>query len=84
MDHGPPVKFTKDSLIVGPGDSGIATSASRLELVVDGTVELHLAFAQEKRIKRVSLTFSSIPSSRASRVSFGHADPYIHISKTHS
>jgi len=63
MDRGPPVKFTKDRplhLIVGPGDSGIcAISESRPELVVDGTVELHLAFAQQKRIERVSLTFSS-------------------------
>jgi hypothetical protein len=60
---GPPVDFTKDRplrLIVGLNDSGIcATSESQPELVVDGTVELHLAFAQEKQIERVTLTFSS-------------------------
>lgn len=60
---GPPVEFTRDRplrLIVGPNDSGICvTSESQPELAVDGTVELHLAFAQEKQIERVTLTFSS-------------------------
>lgn len=60
---GPPVEFTKDKplrLIVGPDDSGIcAISESQPELVVGGTVELHLAYAQEKQIERVSLTFTS-------------------------
>jgi hypothetical protein len=60
---GPPVEFTKDRplrLIVGPNDSGIcATSGSQPELAVVGTVELHLAFAQEKQIERVTLTFGS-------------------------
>jgi hypothetical protein len=60
---GPPLEFTKDKplrLIVGPNDSGIcAISESQPELVVSGTVELHLAFAQEKQIQRVSLVFRS-------------------------
>jgi hypothetical protein len=59
---GPPVKFTKDRplrLIVGSNDSGIcATSEAHPELAVEGTVELHLGFAQEKQVERVTLTFS--------------------------
>lgn len=59
---GPPVEFTKDRplrLIVGPNDSGIcAISDSQPEFAVVGTVELHLAFAQEQQIERVTLTFA--------------------------
>jgi hypothetical protein len=60
---GPPIEFTRDKplrLTVGPNDSGIcAISESRPELVIDGTVELHLGFAQEKHIERVTLAFRS-------------------------
>ena len=63
---GPPDEFTKDRplrLIVGPSDSGVcATSQSQPKLAVTGTVELHLAFAQEKHIGCVSLTFSNAVS----------------------
>jgi hypothetical protein len=58
---GPPDEFTKHRplrLIVGPNDSGVcATSESQPKLAVTGTVELHLAFAQEKQIECVRLTF---------------------------
>jgi hypothetical protein len=58
---GPPVEFSKERplrLLVGLNDSGLcATSESQPNFAVQGTVELHLAFAQEKQIERVTLAF---------------------------
>lgn len=75
MSHAePPPNFTANNplrLIVGPNDSGLCMiSESQPEFAVTGVVELHLRYAQEKQLEKVSLTFSGIVRTYVPTTSF--------------
>lgn len=56
-------QFSADTpirIVAGPDDSGLilASEAQPNELVVNGVVEIHLGFAQEKKIESLNLAFT--------------------------
>lgn len=60
--HGTFVELTAENpirILLGEDNSDlVTTSTNQRNLVLSGAVELHLGFAQEKKIEEVTITFS--------------------------